>query len=70
MFSEALKIADKNTVKYMMEELQDKLNESEEERKQAENKQKQAEEELLQSRKNERKLEEEIIKLRAQLEKK
>lgn len=43
MFSEALKIADKNTVKYMMEELQDKLNESEEERKQAEEK-------LLQSR--------------------
>ena len=31
MFSEALKIADKNTVKYMIEELQDELQRSKEE---------------------------------------
>ncbi len=41
MFSEALKIADKNTVKYMIEELQDKLQQTEDELQQAENKQKQ-----------------------------
>lgn len=44
MFSEALKIADKNTVKYMIEELQDKLQQTEDELQQAENKQKLAEE--------------------------
>ena len=82
MFSEALKIADKNTVKYMMDELQEKLNQSEEEcrqeqvlrkqeeekRKQAEEERKQAEESLQQSKEHERKLEEEIVKLRAQLD--
>ena len=81
MFSEALKIADKNTVKYMMDELQEKLNQSEEEcrqeqtlrkqeeekRKQEEEKRKQAEESLQQSKEHERKLEEEIAKLREQL---
>lgn len=83
MFSEALKIADKNTVKYMMDELQEKLNQSEEEcrqeqtlrkqeeekRKQEEEKRKQAEESLQQSKEHERKLEEEIAKLREQLNK-
>lgn len=82
MFSEALKIADKNTVKYMMGELQEKLNQSEEEcrqeqtlrkraedkQKQAEDKRKQAEESLQQSREHERRLEEEIERLRGQLE--
>ena len=77
MFSEALKIADKNTVKYMMDELQEKLNQSEEEcrqeqalRKQEEEKRKQAEESLQQSKEHERKLEEEIAKLREQLDNK
>ena len=84
MFSEALKIADKNTVKYMMDELQEKLNQSEEEcrqeqalrkqeeekRKQAEEKRKQAEESLQQSKEHERKLEEEVVKLREQLDNK
>lgn len=77
MFSEALKIADKNTVKYMMDELQDKLNQSEEEcrqeqvlQKQEEEKRKQAEESLQQSKEHERRLEEEIAKLRAQLDNK
>ena len=77
MFSEALKIADKNTVKYMMDELQEKLNQSEEEcrqeqalRKQEEGKRKQAEESLQQSKEHERKLEEEIAKLREQLDNK
>ena len=82
MFSEALKIADKNTVKYMMDELQEKLNQSEEEcrqeqtlrkraedkQKQAEDKRKQAEESLQQSKEHERRLEEEIERLRGQLE--
>lgn len=82
MFSEALKIADKNTVKYMMDELQEKLNQSEEEcrqeqtlrkraedkQKQAEDKRKQAEESLQQSKDHERRLEEEIERLRGQLE--
>ena len=36
MFSEALKIADRNTVKYMIEELQDKATHEAELRKQAE----------------------------------
>ena len=56
MFSEALKIADKNTVKYMMDELQDKLNQSEEQcrqeqasRKRAEDKQKRAEDKQKQA---------------------
>ena len=34
MFSEALKIADKNTVKYMIEELQDELQLAEKKQKQ------------------------------------
>ena len=77
MFSEALKIADKNTVKYMIEELQDKLQQTEDELQQAENKQKQeselrkqeeekrkqAEDELQQSK-------EEIAQLKALLAKK
>lgn len=53
MFSEALKIADKNTVKYMIEELQDELQLAEKKqkqeaelRKQEEEKRKQAEDEL------------------------
>ena len=77
MFSEALKIADKNTVKYMIEELQDKLQQTEDElqqaekcqkqeaelRKQEEEKRKQAEDELQQSK-------EEIAQLKALLAKK
>ena len=69
MFSEALKIADKNTVKYMMDELQEKLNQSEEECRQEQALRKQAEESLQQSKEHERKLEEEIAKLREQLNK-
>ena len=68
MFSEALKIADKNTVKYMMDELQEKLNQSEEECRQEQALRKQAEESLQQSKEHERKLEEEIAKLREQLD--
>ena len=60
MFSEALKIADKNTVKYMIEELQDQVSQEKEIRKQAEAKQKQAEIELQQSK-------EEIAHLKALL---
>lgn len=66
MFSEALKIADKNTVKYMMDELQEKLNQSEEEcrqeqalRKQEEEKRKQAEEERKQEEEKRKQAEEE-----------
>ena len=44
MFSEALKIADRNTVKYMIEELQDRATQAEENQKLAEEKQKLAEE--------------------------
>ena len=51
MFSEALKIADKNTVKYMIEELQDKATHEAELRKQAEEKQKQTSAELDSARK-------------------
>ena len=36
MFSEALKIADRNTVKYMIEELQDRVTQAEENQKLAE----------------------------------
>ena len=60
MFSEALKIADKNTVKYMIEELQDQVAQEKEIRKQAEAKQKQTEIELQQSK-------EEIAHLKALL---
>ena len=60
MFSEALKIADKNTVKYMIEELQDQVTQEKEIRKQAEAKQKQTEIELQQSK-------EEIAHLKALL---
>ena len=74
MFSEALKIADKNTVKYMMEELQDKVSELEEERKQeqdlrkqAEDKQKQAEDRQKQAEETILRQEAEIARLRAQL---
>ncbi len=63
MFSEALKIADKNTVKYMIEELQDQVAQEKEIRKQAEAKQKQAEIELQQSK-------EEIAHLKALLSQK
>ena len=67
MFSEALKIADKNTVKYMMDELQEKLNQSEEEcrqeqtlRKQEEGKRKQAEEERKQEEEKRKQAEESL----------
>ena len=60
MFSEALKIADKNTVKYMIEELQDKATHESELRKQTEA-------ELQLSRENEQKLQERIAELEALL---
>ena len=67
MFSEALKIADKNTVKYMMDELQEQLNQEHILRELAENKQKLAESELQQSKENERKLQEQLAILQSQL---
>ena len=60
MFSEALKVLDENTVKYMIEELQDQVAQEKEIRKQAEAKQKQTEIELQQSK-------EEIAHLKALL---
>ena len=63
MFSEALKIADKNTVKYMIEELQDQVKQEAELRKHEEEKRKQAEDELQRSK-------EEIAQLKALLAKK
>ena len=60
MFSEALKIADRNTVKYMIEELQDKATHEAELRKQTEA-------ELQLSRENEQKLQEKIAELESLL---
>ena len=67
MFSEALKIADKNTVKYMIEELQDKAIHEAELRKQETKLRKQTEAELQLSRENEQKLQERIAELEALL---
>ena len=81
MFSEALKIADRNTVKYMIEELQDKatheaelrkqteenLQQETQRRKQAEENQRQTEAELQLSRENEQKLHEKIAELESLL---
>lgn len=67
MFSEALKIADKNTVKYMIEELQDKATHEAELRKQETELRKQTEAELQLSRENEQKLQERIAELEALL---
>ena len=81
MFSEALKIADRNTVKYMIEELQDKatheaelrkqteenLQQETQRRKQAEENQRQTEAELQLSRENEQKLKEKIAELQSLL---
>lgn len=67
MFSEALKIADKNTVKYMIEELQDKATHEAELRKQETKLRKQTEAELQLSRENEQKLQEKIAELEALL---
>ena len=81
MFSEALKIADRNTVKYMIEELQDKatheaelrkqteenLQQETQRRKQAEENQRQTEAELQLSRENEQKLQEKIAELQSLL---
>lgn len=63
MFSEALKIADKNTVKYMIEELQDELQLAEKKQKQEAELRKQAEDELQRSK-------EEIAQLKTLLAKK
>ncbi len=63
MFSEALKIADRNTVKYMIEELQDKVTHEAELRKQTEA-------ELQLSRENEQKLQEKIAELESLLARK
>ena len=74
MFSEALKIADRNTVKYMIEELQDKATHEAELRKQTEEnlqqetqRRKQKEAELQLSRENEQKLQEKIAELESML---
>ena len=67
MFSEALKIADKNTVKYTIEELQDKATHEAELRKQETKLRKQTEAELQLSRENEQKLQERIAELEALL---
>ena len=81
MFSEALKIADRNTVKYMIEELQDKatheaelrkqteenLQQETQRRKQAEENQRLTEAELQLSRENEQKLQEKIAELESLL---
>ena len=81
MFSEALKIADRNTVKYMIEELQDKATHEAELRKQETELRKQTEENLQQetqrrkqteaklqlSRENEQKLQEKIAELQSLL---
>ena len=74
MFSEALKIADRNTVKYMIEELQDKATHEAELRKQTEEnlqqetqRRKQTEAELQLSRENEQKLQEKIAELQSLL---
>ena len=81
MFSEALKIADRNTVKYMIEELQDKatheaelrkqteenLQQETQRRKQAEENQRLTEAELQLSRENEQKLKEKIAELQSLL---
>ena len=63
----ALKIADKNTVKYMIEELQDKATHEAELRKQETKLRKQTEAELQLSRENEQKLQERIAELEALL---
>ena len=79
--SEALKIADRNTVKYMIEELQDKatheaelrkqteenLQQETQRRKQAEKNQRQTEAELQLSRENVQKLQEKIAELQSLL---
>ena len=74
MFSEALKIADRNTVKYMIEELQDKATHEAELRKQTEEnlqqetqRRKQTEAELQLSRENEQNLQEKIAELESLL---
>lgn len=67
MFSKALKIADKNTVKYMIEELQDKATHEAKLRKQEAELRKQTEAELQQSRENEQKLQKKIAELEAML---
>ncbi len=74
MFSEALKIADRNTVKYMIEELQDKATHEAELRKQTEEnlqqetqRRKQTEAKLQLSRENEQKLQEKIAELESLL---
>ena len=81
MFSEALKIADRNTVKYMIEELQDKATHEAELRKQETELRKQTEKNLQQetqrrkqteaklqlSRENEQKLQEKIAELQSLL---
>ena len=63
MFSEALKIADRNTVKYMIEELQDRATQAEEKQKLAEENQKLTEAELQRSQ-------EEVAQLKALLSQK
>lgn len=69
MFSEALKIADKNTVKYMIEELQDKLQQTEDELQQAEENQKQEAEKRKQAEAELQHSREEIARLKALLAK-
>ena len=75
MFSEALKIADRNTVKYMIEELQDRATQAEEKQKQAEenqrlaeDKQKQAEEKQKQEAQMRKQAEAELQHSREEIE--
>ena len=77
MFSEALKIADRNTVKYMIEELQDRATQAEENqqkeaqrRKQAEEKQKQEAELRKHAEAELQRSQEEVAQLKALLAKK
>ena len=60
MFSEALKIADRNTVKYMIEELQDRATQAEEKQKLAEENQRQEAQKRKQAEENQKLTEAEL----------
>ena len=68
MFSEALKIADRNTVKYMIEELQDKATHEAELRKQETELRKQTEENLQQETQRRKQAEENQRQTEAELQ--
>ena len=60
MFSEALKIADRNTVKYMIEELQDRATQAEEKQKLTEENQRQEAQKRKQAEENQKLTEAEL----------